>query len=130
MTGKRILIAEDSTGLRTLLKKTLADLGHERIIEAENGKVALEKFKATWTFDKSISIVITDIQMPEANGLEVIQGIRSIAAKEELPILVLSVESDRETIVDAIQFGANDYMIKPVQKDSLKAKLDKWMKKD
>lgn len=128
MSTKRILIAEDATGLRVLLKKVLAELGYSDVIEAENGQVALEKFKATWMHNKSICLILTDIQMPTMNGLDFIKNVRSIVSKDEVPVIVLSVESDRETIVEAVQLGANDYMIKPIAKAALQTKLEKWIK--
>jgi len=120
----KILVVDDTKGIRFVVIKLLKELGYTNIIEAENGKMALEKIT---TSGSDIKLIIADIKMPEMDGLQLLQTMKALGKYNHLPIIVLSAESDKMTIVKAIDYGAKDYIIKPVEKNVLSEKLKKFM---
>jgi len=120
----KILVVDDTKGIRFVVIKLLKELGYTNIIEAENGKMALEQIT---TSGSDIKLIIADIKMPEMDGLQLLQTMKALGKYNHLPIIVLSAESDKMTIVKAIDYGAKDYIIKPVEKSVLSEKLKKFM---
>jgi len=104
--------------MRMLQIRTLEKIGITAISEAEDGVVALELFKKS-----ELDLVMTDWNMPNMDGLTLIQEIRKI--NKEIPILMITTEAERSRIVTAIQAGVNDYLVKPFTADVLKEKLEK-----
>jgi CheY-like chemotaxis protein len=115
---KSFLVVDDSATMRQLIGMTLKKLGCTSVTDAENGAVALQKL-SSGTFD----IVLTDIDMPEMNGLEFIERARS--QYSSLPIVVLSTRGDDVTRDKGLQLGANDYMTKPLSGAKLIDLLEK-----
>jgi len=120
----KILVVDDTKGIRFVVVKLLKELGYTNIIEAENGKIALEQITAPGS---NVRLIIADIKMPEMDGLQLLQTMKALGKYNHLPIIVLSAESDKTTIVKAIDYGAKDYIIKPVEKNILNEKLKKFM---
>jgi adenylate cyclase len=104
----RLLIVDDIKDSRRLLSRRFAQRGFETI-EAENGPTALDLI-AQHNFD----LVLLDIMMPEINGIEVLRKIRARHSPESLPVIMVTAKVFSKDIVDAIEQGANDYIIKPV----------------
>ncbi|MBL4883241.1 MAG: response regulator [Planctomycetaceae bacterium] len=115
-----ILVVDDSAMTRMVAKKTLNSLGFDNVQEGEDGVQALEIFK-----EQSIDVVFTDWNMPNMNGLELLIEIRKI--NKDVPIIMVTTEGSRSKIVEAVQNGINDYLVKPFTPDSLKEKLTKWV---
>ncbi|MFK7777695.1 MAG: response regulator [Gimesia sp.] len=116
----KILLVDDSGTMRTIQKRCLLKLGIEDVTEAEDGVQALEKFKGG-TFD----IVLSDWNMPNMDGLELLKEIRLL--NKEIPVIMITTESERARVVTAIQAGVSDYLVKPFTPDSLKSKLERWV---
>lgn len=111
----RILVVEDSSAMRAFVRAALADEPDLEIVEASSGFDALRLLPRS-TFD----LVITDINMPDVNGLEVIAFVRRSPAHHETPLLIISTESavrDRER---AMQLGADAYLAKPFEAEALR----------
>ena len=108
-----ILIADDSVSMRESLKFTLEDAGHD-VVEATNGKEALDKAKET-----EYELIISDVNMPVMNGLEFIKNVRQDSENKFTPILVLTTESgvDKKTIGKDV--GASGWIVKPFQAKQL-----------
>jgi len=124
--NSKILVVDDTKGIRYVIVKLLKELGFTQIIEAENGKVAIEKITEP---GGGIDLVIADIKMPEMDGLQMLQTIKALGRYSHIPIIMLSAESDKTTIVKAIDSGAKDYIIKPVEKNTLGDKINSvWTK--
>ncbi len=104
----KILIVDDSNMLRDMLKYALVDGGYTDIVEAADGVEGLEKAKAT-VFD----LVITDINMPNMNGLELIQHLRTIPVYAKIPLLVLTTEKSDEMKAKGKAIGATGWIVKP-----------------
>ena len=124
-----ILIAEDSTAVRTLLKRQFSSLGYLHIFEAEDGIEALECLNALHDQGKNIHLVVCDWNMPRLSGLDLLILLRTDQKFNALPFLMITYESDIALVTLAIAKGADDYIVKPVTEEILQEKLDFIWKK-
>jgi len=115
----KVLLVDDSGTMRAIQKRCLAKLGVEDVVEAEDGVQALAQF-AQHTFD----VVLTDWNMPNMDGLTLLQEIRN--RNKDVPIIMITTEAERSRVVQAIQHGVSDYLVKPFTPDGLQEKLEKW----
>lgn len=120
----KVLIVDDFPTMRRIVKNLLKDLGIENVDEAEDGAVALAKLQGG-NFD----LVISDWNMPNKDGLTLLQDIRADAALAKLPVLMVTAEAKKENIVAAAQAGANGYVVKPFTAAVLEEKLSKIFSK-
>jgi len=109
-----ILIVDDSTSMRSLLVSTLETLGSLKIVQANNGFEALRMLPR-----EPIDLVLTDINMPDINGLELLSFIRNNPIYKGLPVIVISTEGSRKDIEKGLALGANEYLVKPFNPDQL-----------
>ena len=116
----RILIVDDFSTMRRIVKNLLNDLGFHNTSEADDGHSALAELRKA-PFD----LVITDWNMPGMPGLDLLKAVRSDDKLAKLPVLMLTAEAKREQIVEAAQAGVNGYVIKPFTAATLKEKIDK-----
>lgn len=116
----KVLVADDSGVMRKIIIRSLNAVGVTDIAEAANGKEAVDIFK-TASFD----MVLTDWNMPEKTGLEVVQEIRG--GGSSVPIIMVTTESQKTQVIQAIQAGVTDYLVKPFEADDLRDKLDKYV---
>ncbi len=116
----KILIVDDFSTMRRIIKGLLHDLGYARITEADDGLTALPLLKAGH-FD----LLITDWNMPGMHGVELLRQVRTDERLATLPVLMLTAEAKREQIVAAAQAGVNGYVIKPFTAAVLKEKIEK-----
>ena len=117
---KRILLVDDFATMRKIVRNELRKLGFKDILEAEDGKQALEVLTMA-----TVDLVITDWNMPTMDGLELLKAIRADGRIKHLPVLMLTAEAKRENIIAALQAGVTNYIVKPFTADALKAKIDK-----
>ena len=120
----RFLVVDDFATMRRIVRNLLQDLGYQDIEEAEDGQDALHKLRAA-TFD----FVVSDWNMPNLDGLELLKAIRSDAAMAKLPVLMVTAEAKRENIIAAAQAGANGYIVKPFTAATLEEKLGEIFEK-
>lgn len=116
----KVLLADDSATMRTIQKRCLNKLGVEDVVEAEDGRQALELFE-----QGGIDIVLSDWNMPNLDGLGLLTEIRR--RTKDIPVVMITTEAERARVVMAIQAGASDYLVKPFTPDGLKEKLEKWV---
>jgi two-component system chemotaxis response regulator CheY len=119
-TPTRFLVVDDFTTMRRILRNLLRELGFANVEEAEDGAVALQKLK-----NGNFDFVITDWNMPNLDGLELLQAIRSTASLRHLPVLMVTAEAKKENIIAAAQAGASGYIIKPFTGATLSEKMSK-----
>jgi len=119
-TAMKFLIVDDFSTMRRIMRNLLKDLGYHNADEAENGVAALQKLKSG-RFD----FVVSDVNMPNMNGFELLKTIRADASLKALPVLLVTAEAKREDIVSAAQAGASGYIVKPFTKATLEEKLNK-----
>ncbi len=108
--GNKILIVDDAAFMRMMIKEVLTKNGFEVVGEAENGARAVEQFNAL-----SPDLVIMDITMPEVNGIEALKMIK--AAKADAKVIMCSAMGQQAMVIEAIQAGAKDFIVKPFQAD-------------
>ena len=116
----RILIVDDFSTMRRIVKNLLNDLGFSNTAEAEDGNAALAALRAS-KFD----FVVTDWNMPGMTGIELLKNIRADPNLAKLPVLMVTAEAKREQIIEAAQSGVNGYIIKPFTAATLQEKLAK-----
>jgi two-component system chemotaxis response regulator CheY len=116
----KILVVDDFSTMRGIIKNFLRDLGYGEVTEAEDGSVALPMLQ-TGSYD----FLITDWNMPGMNGLELIQSVRATPKLAALPILMVTAEAKKEQIVAAAQAGINGYIVKPFTANTLREKIEK-----
>ena len=110
--------------MRRIVRNLLKEIGYSNADEAEDGAVALQKLKAG-----SFNFVVSDINMPNMNGFELLRNIREDAQLKGLPVLMVTAEAKKEDIVLAAQIGASGYIVKPFTKATLEEKLTKIIQK-
>lgn len=107
---KKILIVDDAAFMRMMLKDILKKNGYESIVEAENGVVAVEKYK-----EEKPDLVLMDITMPEMDGIQAVRNIKAI--DPDAKIVMCSAMGQQAMVIEAIQAGARDFIVKPFQHD-------------
>jgi len=117
-----ILVVDDMAAMRKILKTLLAQLGYKNVDEAEDGKQALEILKKN---PNKYGLVITDWNMPNMTGIELVQEIRKDPELKHLPILMVTAEAKKENVLMAIKAGVNNYIVKPFTAETLKEKIEK-----
>ena len=115
----KVLVIDDSAMTRMVAKKTLKNLGIEEVLEAEDGVQGLQQFQ-----QEGADVIFTDWNMPNMNGLEMVIEIRKL--NTSVPIIMITTEGSRGKVVEAIQNGVNDYLVKPFTPVALREKLSKW----
>lgn len=106
--GKRVLIVDDAAFMRMMIKDILTKNGYEVVGEAENGQVAVEKYR-----DLKPDLVTMDITMPEMDGIAAVKEIKSEDASAR--VIMCSAMGQQAMVIDAIQAGAKDFIVKPFQ---------------
>jgi len=119
-----ILVVDDFPTMRRIVRNLLKDLGFENVDEAEDGVQALDRLRGA-KFD----LVVSDWNMPNMDGLTLLQSIRADAALASLPVLMVTAEAKKENIIAAAQAGANGYVVKPFTAATLEEKLNKIFEK-
>ncbi len=119
-TNMRILVVDDSPTIRELTKIFLKDLEFTNVEEAADGSNALEKLKSE-VFD----LVITDWNMPQLSGLDLLKAIRADDKMKKIPVLMVTSVDEKDNVIQAVQAGINDYFLKPISAEVLKNKIDK-----
>jgi two-component system chemotaxis response regulator CheY len=120
----KFLIVDDFSTMRRIVRNLLKELGYTTADEAEDGAVALQKLESG-----GFDFVITDWNMPNMDGLQLLQSVRANAALKHLPVLMITAEAKKENIIAAAQAGASGYIVKPFTAATLNEKLGKIFEK-
>jgi two-component system chemotaxis response regulator CheY len=120
----KFLIVDDFSTMRRIVRNLLKEAGYANADEAEDGAAALQKLR-----NASFDFVVTDINMPNMNGFELLTQIRLDATLKHLPVLMITAEARKEDIVMAAQAGASGYIVKPFTKATLEEKVGKILQK-
>ena len=116
----KVLVADDSGTMRKIIIRSLNAVGIKDIVEAADGDEACTLFQ-----EEQFDLVLTDWNMPGKTGLEVVQTIRATGSK--VPIVLITTEGEKSRVLQAIQAGVSDYLVKPFEADSLREKLEKHL---
>ncbi|CAG9169873.1 chemotaxis response regulator CheY [Cupriavidus pinatubonensis] len=123
-TNLKILVVDDFPTMRRIIRSLLNELGFSNIEEAEDGAIGLEKLR-----DGRFQFVISDWNMPNMDGLTMLQTIRSDAKLAKLPVLMVTAEARKENIIAAAKAGASGYVVKPFTAATLEEKITRIFEK-
>ena len=123
-TPMKFLIVDDFSTMRRIVRNLLKEIGHTDADEAEDGAIALSKLR-----NGNFNFVVSDINMPNMNGFQLLAEIKKDEALKHLPVLMVTAEARKEDIVMAAQGGAAGYIVKPFTKATLEDKLANIFKK-
>lgn len=125
----RILVIDDMPSIRDLVKNTLKAMGYKNIQEAEDGEEGLKILIKNNSGDESIQLVISDWNMPKMKGLELLKHVRATAEWAQLPFVLLTSESERDQVTEAVLAGVSQYIVKPFSAKIFEDKLrGAWQK--
>jgi two-component system chemotaxis response regulator CheY len=120
----KILIVDDFSTMRRIMKNVLKQLNFVNIIEADDGSTALEALQR-----EKIDLVVSDWNMPKMTGLELIKVIRCDDALKHIPFLMVTAEAQQENIIEAVKSGVSNYIVKPFTAETLSQKINQIFNK-
>lgn len=120
----KILVVDDMSTMRRIVKNILKQLGFANLEEAENGQEALQKLRAD-----AYGFVVSDWNMPVMPGIELLRAIRADDKLKHIPVLMVTAEAQKENLIEAIQAGVNNYIVKPFTAETMQEKIGKIFNK-
>ena len=120
----KVLVVDDFATMRKIVRNILKQIGFEDITEAEDGNVALRVIKS-----EPVGLVVTDWNMPNMSGLDLLREIRGNPETSSLPVLMVTAEGLKENVLDAVKAGVNNYVVKPFTAEVLQEKIETIFKK-
>lgn len=115
----KILVVDASRAMRRIIVHSLSSIGEQDVLEATDGLDAFSKAKA-----QEVDLVLTDWVMPGLDGLGLTQRLRAENAYRELPIIMITTEAEKSSVLEAIKAGVNNYILKPFTPETLKKKIE------
>lgn len=119
-TSIKVLVVDDMSTMRRIVKNVLRQIGFSDIVEAENGQDAMTKLKAG-----GFGLVVSDWNMPIMQGIDLLRAVRADANLKTLPFLMVTAEAQKENLIEAVQAGVSNYVVKPFTAEVLQGKLEK-----
>ena len=116
--GKKVLVVDDSAVMRQIIKKNLKELGFTELSEAEDGAAGLKK-----AGEEPVDLIVSDWNMPNMTGLEFLKAVRADANLKGTAFIMVTSEADKEKIMEAVQAGVNQYIVKPFNAMQLEEKI-------
>ncbi len=123
-TGMKVLVVDDFSTMRRIVKNILKQLGFEKIEEAEDGMQAYTKLTT-----EGFQFVVCDWNMPNMDGIDLLRKVRSNPDLKDLPFLMVTAEAEKHKVIEAIKAGVSNYVVKPFTAEILKEKLEKVFEK-
>ena len=115
----RILVVDDFSGMRNILRHTLNLIGYDNVMEARNAQDALQKLS-----QESCQLIISDWTMPNMSGLEFLQALQADDRLRKVPFLMITAKAERDSVIAAAEAGVAHYMIKPFSAEALQKKIE------
>ncbi|WP_300675275.1 chemotaxis response regulator CheY [Desulfoluna sp.] len=119
-TSLKILVVDDFATMRRIMKNILKQLGYTNITEADDGTTALEELKRG-----SFDLIISDWNMPKMTGLDLLKVVRSDPDYKDIPFLMVTAEAQKQNVIEAVQAGVSNYVVKPFTAEAIADKLGK-----
>lgn len=116
----KVLVVDDFATMRKIVKNVLKQINIENVVEAENGKHALNVLKS-----EEIDLIISDWMMPEMTGIEFLKACKEDDEKKKIPFIMVTAEGQKDSVMEAIKSGVDNYIVKPFTPDKLKDAIDK-----
>ncbi len=121
----KFLVVDDFATMRKIIKKVLMELGYSQIEEADDGKPGLAAMQAAAQSGKPFGFVISDWNMPGMTGIEFLKAAKADPNLRSTPFMLVTAESEQKNIIEAAQAGVSDYVVKPFNAQTLRAKLER-----
>ena len=118
--GIKVLVVDDFSTMRKIIKNNLKGMGFNNILEAENGQKALEELKK-----ESVGLIISDWNMPVMTGIELLKVVRGDAGLKSIPFIMVTAEGQKDNVMEAAKAGVSNYVVKPFTPDTFSEKLQK-----
>ena len=119
-TSIKVLVVDDFATMRRIVKGVLKQLGFTNIIEAEDGTNAFKELKK-----EKVGLIVSDWNMPNMTGLELLKEVRNDGNLKDIPFLMVTAEGQKDNVVEAVQAGVSNYIVKPFTPETFSAKLEK-----
>lgn len=120
----KILVVDDMKTMRLIMKKTLKDLGFASIEDADDGTTAWAMIEQAASSGTPYQLILSDWNMPKLPGIELLKKVRGHDSVKETPFLLVTAESEKEQVMEAIKMGVNQYITKPFTPNTVKEKLE------
>ncbi len=120
----KILVVDDFSSMRRIIKNTLKQIGFKTILEADDGTTALAMLK-----NQKVDLILSDWNMPKMSGLELLKEIRRDEELKDIPFFMITAEAQKDNVIQAVQAGVSNYVVKPFTADSIKQKLERTLDK-
>lgn len=125
----KILVIDDFATMRKIVRKVLTELQFKNVQEADDGATAWPLLEAAANSAEPFELVISDWNMPQMKGIDLLRNVRKHPKMSKLPFIMVTAETEQQNILEAIQAGVSDYVVKPFNGQTLKGKLDNVQKK-
>jgi len=122
-TSIKVLIVDDFATMRRILKNILKQIGFKNLVEADDGTTAWEILQG-----QSIDLIISDWNMPKMTGLELLKKVRANDKYKRTPFLMVTAEAQKQNVIEAVQAGVSNYVVKPFTAEAISDKLEKILK--
>lgn len=122
-TSIKVLIVDDFATMRRILKNILKQIGFKNLLEADDGTTAMEALEKN-----DIDLVISDWNMPKMTGLELLKWVRANKKYAKTPFLMVTAEAQKQNVIEAVQAGVSNYVVKPFTAEAISEKLKKILK--
>jgi two-component system chemotaxis response regulator CheY len=116
----RVLVVDDFATMRRIVKNVLKQIGFTNIVEADDGTTALRVLK-----ENQIDLIISDWNMPKMTGLDFLKTVRGDESTKDVPFVMVTAEAQKDNVLQAVQAGVSNYIVKPFTADTVKEKLAK-----
>ena len=114
----KVLVVDDFATMRRIVKNVLKQLGFSDILEADDGATALDVLK-----ENKVDLIVSDWNMPKMTGLDLLKTVRGDESTKEIPFLMVTAEAQKDNVLQAVQAGVSNYIVKPFTADGVKDKL-------
>ncbi|MFH2093043.1 MAG: chemotaxis response regulator CheY [Pseudomonadota bacterium] len=122
-TSIKVLIVDDFATMRRILKNILKQLGFKNLVEADDGTTAWEVLEG-----QKVDLIISDWNMPKMTGLELLKKVRASDNYKTTPFLMVTAEAQKQNVIEAVQAGVSNYVVKPFTAEAISDKLEKILK--
>ena len=122
-TSIRVLVVDDFATMRRILKNILKQLDFKNLVEADDGTTAWEVLEG-----QDIDLIISDWNMPKMSGIDLLKKVRASDKYKKIPFLMVTAEAQKQNVLEAVQAGVSNYVVKPFTAEAIFEKLDKILK--
>ena len=120
----KILVIDDMMTMRKIVKKSLGELGYTNIVEADDGETAWPIIEKAVADNVPFDLIISDWNMPKLKGIDLLRKVRAVEAIKAVPFILLTAESEKTQVIEAVKAGVTNYITKPFTVDTLRDKLN------